>query len=179
MESKKIPEPYKDCVQFKQASYQIYKDTKWIKSSINFKDLGQTIVAPLTQLPNIFGNQMNTEYKSIYALLSMFFESKDMFWTFTSGYFNPESKLKLLLQNGNNFGEIITAGPHANSFYASSGLSNRIPDAYTWLLYLFARNIQTKKIKLCEWQKGLFGSPERWTYHAKGYGLMIFIIKHY
>ncbi|MCJ1256662.1 CDP-diacylglycerol--glycerol-3-phosphate 3-phosphatidyltransferase [Lignoscripta atroalba] len=90
-------------------------------------------------------------------------------------------------------GTVLTASPWANGFYGSSGVSGMLPAAYTLLSrrFLQAANKaaapsssfaarptqqsdlekqggQSGGIQLREWRRGTVGTPDGWTYHAKG-----------
>ena len=43
-----------------------------------------------------------------------------------------------------------------------------LPAAYTHLSSIFLRAARGKPIELREWQRGVVGEPDGWTYHAKG-----------
>ncbi|KAF1850940.1 CDP-diacylglycerol-glycerol-3-phosphate 3-phosphatidyltransferas-like protein [Cucurbitaria berberidis CBS 394.84] len=94
-------------------------------------------------------------------------------WTFTAGYFNmTPSFRRLLLSTKPTSGTVLTAHPHANGFFGSKGVSGMLPDAYTHLAKMFLRKVRheglSERIQLREWQKGVVGQKEGWTYHAKG-----------
>lgn len=94
-------------------------------------------------------------------------------WTFTAGYFNmTPSFRRLLLSTRPASGTVLTAHPHANGFYGSSGVSGMLPAAYTHLAHSFLRRVKYQGLRdtvvLKEWKKGKVGEKDGWTYHAKG-----------
>ncbi|KAH7107584.1 hypothetical protein BKA62DRAFT_683836 [Auriculariales sp. MPI-PUGE-AT-0066] len=88
----------------------------------------------------------------------------------TSGYFGLYKGYQQLILNGQANCRIVAAGPLANGFYGSSGVSGHIPTGYTLLEQRFWRKLRaagrawtgSKGVRLYEWHK-----PD-WTYHAKG-----------
>ncbi|KAF8499951.1 hypothetical protein JB92DRAFT_2743225 [Gautieria morchelliformis] len=90
----------------------------------------------------------------------------------TSGYFALHQPYQDLLIHSPVSSRIIAAGPRANGFYGSKGMSGRIPEGYTLLEKRFWRKVlQANRawspgpapgIELNEWEKN------DWTYHAKG-----------
>ncbi|KAI8453427.1 hypothetical protein BY996DRAFT_7157129 [Phakopsora pachyrhizi] len=84
----------------------------------------------------------------------------------TSGYFSLLREYKQQLLESDLDVQIITASPEANGFYNSRGVSKYIPSAYTYLEYMFYKDIISKqkqdKIQIREWKR------PGWTYHAKG-----------
>ncbi|KAL6160338.1 CDP-diacylglycerol--glycerol-3-phosphate 3-phosphatidyltransferase [Exserohilum turcicum] len=94
-------------------------------------------------------------------------------WTFTAGYFNmTPSFRRLLLSTRPASGTVLTAHPHANGFYGSSGISGMLPAAYTHLAKTFLRRVKYEGLRDCitlkEWKHGIVGEKDGWTYHAKG-----------
>ena len=117
-------------------------------------------------------------------------------WTFTAGYFNMTPEIRELLLSSlsspssprvinspstSNLvqrgppqpqGQILTAHPHANGFYPSTGLSALLPLAYTHLASQFLDAVRkaglSERVTLQEWKRGLVGTEGGWTYHAKG-----------
>ncbi|KAG8998798.1 CDP-diacylglycerol--glycerol-3-phosphate 3-phosphatidyltransferase [Tulasnella sp. JGI-2019a] len=91
----------------------------------------------------------------------------------TSGYFGLHGpyKSKIISSPEHVQWRVVAAGPKANGFYGSSGISGRIPEAYTWFERRFwkaalkAGKISAgpdSTIQLNEWERA------NWTYHAKG-----------
>ncbi|CAA7269527.1 unnamed protein product [Cyclocybe aegerita] len=95
----------------------------------------------------------------------------------TSGYFSLYAPYqKLILDAANVDCRIVAAGPKANGFYGSKGISGRIPEGYTLYEQRFMRAVSKAKrlwhgesrggegrgVLLGEWEK------PGWTYHAKG-----------
>ncbi|MCJ1360373.1 MAG: CDP-diacylglycerol--glycerol-3-phosphate 3-phosphatidyltransferase [Icmadophila ericetorum] len=73
-------------------------------------------------------------------------------------------------------GTVITAHPHANGFFGSKGVSGMLPSAYTLLSQKFLRAVTKHvpgKVELREWKRGTVGTPDGWTYHAKGLWLTV------
>ena len=94
-------------------------------------------------------------------------------WTFTAGYFNmTPSFRRMLLATHPSSGTVLTAHPHANGFFGSKGVSGMLPAAYTHLAKQFLRKVRHEgldgSVRLKEWQRGMVGVAEGWTYHAKG-----------
>ncbi|EJU00697.1 hypothetical protein DACRYDRAFT_89660 [Dacryopinax primogenitus] len=92
----------------------------------------------------------------------------------TSGYFALHEPYQRAILKARIPTRILAAGPKANGFYASPGVSSRLPEAYTIAEHRFlsrarkaglAGDHQTGEgevLRLDEWEK------EGWTYHAKG-----------
>ncbi|KAF9444461.1 CDP-diacylglycerol-glycerol-3-phosphate 3-phosphatidyltransferase [Macrolepiota fuliginosa MF-IS2] len=94
----------------------------------------------------------------------------------TSGYFSLyQPYQKLVLGSRNVDCRIVAAGPKANGFFGSGGISGRIPEGYTYHEKSFMRAVRKagrlwreaasgnfKGIQLSEWDR------PGWTYHAKG-----------
>jgi len=70
--------------------------------------------------------------------------------------------------------QLVTHYRHlqANGFYGSKGISNRLPEGYTWLEQRFMAAVRASQpqdrwstpgsVELKEWNR------QGWTYHAKG-----------
>lgn len=133
-----------------------------------------TIIYPLVQMTPLLGPNQSTEQPCVNAVLDMLSQSdhRDTIWHFTAGYFNvfDDYRSRLLKALGN--GTIITASPDANGFYRSPGPSGMLAAAYTLLSKRFLEDVQkagkSSSIRIEEWRRGSFGTPGRWTYHAKG-----------
>ncbi|KAF8447655.1 hypothetical protein L210DRAFT_849732 [Boletus edulis BED1] len=91
--------------------------------------------------------------------------------TWTSGYFGLYSPYQDMILKSPAACEVIAAGPKANGFYGSRGLSGLIPEGYTLLEQRFMRAVRAAgrlsdqrddAVTLLEWEK------PGWTYHAKG-----------
>lgn len=90
----------------------------------------------------------------------------------TSGYFGLSRSYKDLILRSHIPTRIICASPEANGFYGSKGISNRLPEGYTWLEQQFMAAVRTAQlqdsrsvpgsVELKEWNR------QGWTYHAKG-----------
>lgn len=92
----------------------------------------------------------------------------------TSGYFGLyEPYKRRILRSPNTINwRIVAAGPLANGFYGSKGLSGLIPEAYTWFERRFWKAgvkvgkigpaAEDSRIEIREWER------PGWTYHAKG-----------
>ena len=114
---------------------------------------------------------LNTELPAIETLLSA--SRPIQKYTFTAGYFNPHplvtsTLLDLSAPPCSTPGTVLTASPLANGFFGSKGISGMLPAAYSRLSLLFLQAARGKNIQLREWQRGVVGQPEGWTYHAKG-----------
>lgn len=131
-----------------------------------------TILYPLLSHPPT----LNTELPALTTLLS----SPSLHsYTFTAGYFNPHPLItsSLLAASSNSIGTsrgalgtILTASPSANGFFNSPGISGLLPPAYSHLSLRFLQRVRlaNANIKLREWQRGVVGEKDGWTYHAKG-----------
>ncbi|KAL8764184.1 MAG: hypothetical protein Q9184_000153 [Pyrenodesmia sp. 2 TL-2023] len=115
---------------------------------------------------------LNTELPLLTTLLSSQHLTS---YTFTAGYFNPHPLVTRSLLSASSPprsvpGTILTASPHANGFYNSSGVSGMLPAAYTHLSlrFLQAARKAGASVSLREWKKGVVGEEGGWTYHAKG-----------
>ena len=132
----------------------------------------KAIVYPLVQMGSIIPSDLSTEYWAIRKLLELLSDpTAQKKWAFTAGYFNPEPEYQRLLleSSDSDEGVVIAASPYANGFYGSSGLSGRLPTAYTHLLTKFMERIkESKHISVEEWQKGVVNQLGGWSYHAKG-----------
>ena len=112
---------------------------------------------------------INTELPAFTALLARRIRS----YTFTAGYFNPHPMVASSLLAASSLptsasGSILTASPYANGFFGSKGISGLLPAAYTHLSLRFLQAARGKNIQLQEWQRGMVGQQDGWTYHAKG-----------
>ena len=112
---------------------------------------------------------LNTEIPAFTALLARRINS----YTFTAGYFNPHPVITSSLLAASSLpksapGSILTASPYANGFFGSKGISGLLPAAYTHLSLRFLQAARGTNIQLREWQRGVVGRQDGWTYHAKG-----------
>ena len=112
---------------------------------------------------------INTELPAFTALLARRIRS----YTFTAGYFNPHPVITSSLLAASSPpisapGSILTASPYANGFFGSKGISGLLPAAYTHLSLRFLQAARGRNIQLREWQRGIVGQQDGWTYHAKG-----------
>lgn len=112
---------------------------------------------------------INNELRAFTSLLSRPIRS----YTFTAGYFNPHPVVTSALLAASSLpisapGTILTASPLANGFLGSKGVSGMLPAAYTHLSMRFLQAAHGKNIQLREWQRGIVGQTDGWTYHAKG-----------
>ncbi|KAL9135296.1 MAG: hypothetical protein Q9175_003518 [Cornicularia normoerica] len=112
---------------------------------------------------------INTELPVFTALLARRIGA----YTFTAGYFNPHPVITSSLLAASSLpnsapGSILTASPYANGFFGSKGISGLLPAAYTHLSLRFLQAACGKNIQLREWQRGIVGQQDGWTYHAKG-----------
>jgi CDP-diacylglycerol--glycerol-3-phosphate 3-phosphatidyltransferase len=141
------------------------------------KDPLPTVVYPLVQMTPLLQRDTlaNTEQPTVNAVLDLLAALPGAAWHFTAGYFNVFEEYRSRLFNAIGRGTIITASPDANGFYGSRGPSGMLPAGYTLLARRFLRELERQKstekdasIGLKEWTRGLYGSKDRWTYHAKG-----------
>ena len=112
---------------------------------------------------------LNTEIPAFTTLLARRINS----YTFTAGYFNPHPVITSALLAASSLpnsapGSILTASPYANGFFGSKGISGLLPAAYTHLSLRFLQAARGTNIQLREWQRGIVGRQDGWTYHAKG-----------
>ena len=112
---------------------------------------------------------INTELPAFTTLLAR----RPRSYTFTAGYFNPHPVITSSLLAASSLpisapGTILTASPYANGFFGSKGISGLLPAAYTHLSLRFLEAARSENIQLREWQHGIVGQPDGWTYHAKG-----------
>ncbi|PCH37915.1 hypothetical protein WOLCODRAFT_135922 [Wolfiporia cocos MD-104 SS10] len=93
----------------------------------------------------------------------------------TSGYFGLYKPYQEQLIKANIAARVLAASPKANGFYASKGVSGRIPEGYTVLERRFMKALRaagrewphdtrttSTGVQLSEWER------DGWTYHAKG-----------
>lgn len=112
---------------------------------------------------------INTELPAFTALLARRISS----YTFTAGYFNPHPVVTSSLLAASSLpkcapGSVLTASPYANGFFGSKGISGLLPAAYSHLSLMFLQAAHGTSIELREWQRGIVGQQDGWTYHAKG-----------
>lgn len=112
---------------------------------------------------------INNELRAFTTLLDRPISS----YTFTAGYFNPHPIVTSALLAASNLVSsepsiILTASPFSNGFLGSKGISGMLPAAYTHLSMKFLQAARGKNIQLREWQRGIVGQADGWTYHAKG-----------
>ena len=119
---------------------------------------------------------LNTELPALTTLLA---SPALHSYTFTAGYFNPHPLItsSLLAASSNPtgtskaaLGTVLTASPAANGFFNSPGISGLLPPAYSHLSLRFLQRVRraNANITLREWQRGVVGHKDGWTYHAKG-----------
>lgn len=132
-----------------------------------------TVIYPISQLTPLLQpqNDISTEKPAVLRLLS-FMDSPKIKWWFTAGYFNMLPQIQERLLSAQARGTVITAHPHANSFYKSKGILGFIPEAYMLFaknfLHEVARRGKDQLISVLEWKNGMVNTPGGWTYHAKG-----------
>ena len=182
--SNPAPQPTEKPVQFKErASALLGPLIRPLQISSERKSTG-TVVYPLAQFtPLFYPVDQSTELVGLSSILQYLThpEFTDSRWTFTAGYFNIHPTLRaLLLASKSSKGTVITASPEANGFYGSAGISGNLPPAYTLLSRRFLEDIFTSGkqdlITLKEWKNGVVGTPEGWTYHAKGFTFFTFFM---
>ena len=133
--------------------------------------ISQTLPATSTSLYPLLCHPptINNELPAFTTLLKRPIKS----YAFTAGYFNPHPAIASALLAASSSqtsapGTILTASPFANGFLGSKGISGMLPAAYTHLSMLFLQAARGKNIQLREWQRGVVGQKDGWTYHAKG-----------
>ncbi|KAM0328564.1 hypothetical protein ACHAQA_004972 [Verticillium albo-atrum] len=126
------------------------------------------------QMAQLLKPKASTEYPVI-KQLTRFMGIEGSAWTFTAGYFNPSSEMKADLIAAHAHSKrhvVITAGPEANGFFNAPGVAGLLPGAYTYYLHSFAQSCHQygllDSITLKEWRRGVVGTPDGWSYHAKG-----------
>ena len=172
------PQPIESPKQFKRYTTDLIKDLIKARPLDHCEfttDLPPTtIVYPLVQMTPLLEASQSTEQPAVNAVLDMLAqpEHKDTNWHFTAGYFNVYKDYRDRLLKALGTGTVITASPDANGFYKSPGPSGMLAAGYTLLSKRFLRDLKqvdrSDDVCLREWKKGIFGSPDRWTYHAKG-----------
>lgn len=178
-ESQQCPEPYKDPRGYKAFTSELLsrliKPRPLDHCEFTADAPAATIIYPLVQMTPLLKAHQSTEQPSVNAVLDMLAQPdhKDTTWYLTAGYFNVFSDYRSRLLKALGRGTVITASPDANGFYRSSGPSGMLAAAYTLLSKNFLQDVQALKgaespVQLKEWQKGRYGEPGRWTYHAKG-----------
>ncbi|KAJ5182733.1 CDP-diacylglycerol--glycerol-3-phosphate 3-phosphatidyltransferase [Penicillium capsulatum] len=144
----------------------------------------QTFVYPVAQFTPLLKPDTSTEFPAVTSILQLLSGSSAFAgarWLFTAGYFNIHPVLSSQLISSTSStsdtpsttqGTVLTASPWANGFYGSPGVSGMLPAAYTHLSARFLDRIAeaqaTNSIQLKEWRRGTVGTPDGWTYHAKG-----------
>lgn len=144
-------------------------------TSVPSSEVTDTRVYIVTQMSQLLKPDISTELPALTHVLRVLAreEYASSSWTFTAGYFNPAPSLTKLLLSTAKGGDsaVITASPQANGFYKSPGVSGLLPPAYTVLLRRFldaAHREGRHDISAMEWRRGTVGTPDGWTYHAKG-----------
>ncbi|ORY79994.1 hypothetical protein BCR37DRAFT_403199 [Protomyces lactucae-debilis] len=135
-----------------------------------------TVVYPLLQMTPLLspGATTNTEQPTVNLVLDLLAGLPNAAWHFTAGYFNVFDEYRQRLFTALGRGTIITASPQANGFYGSRGPSGMLPAGYTLLAKRFLKELEKLpprnrgSMTLKEWTRGNYGTPDRWTYHAKG-----------
>lgn len=174
--SNAAPPPSHDPQGYNEAVARIFKLITAIESP-GSTDLSKsnTILYPLLVIPYTYNNEL----PAIQSLLSFRLPTGSSFF-FTAGYFNPHSAITISLlacasrrsKMSDVSDTVLTASPWANGFYGSKGISGMLPAAYTLLSRRFLKSA-SGNIVLREWRRGTFGTPDGWTYHAKGLWLIL------
>ncbi|KAL2068179.1 hypothetical protein VTL71DRAFT_16277 [Oculimacula yallundae] len=169
------PSPLSNPSQYITQSTSVLTSLIQPPSSPTVSPTTNTTVYPLSQLTQLLSPDTSTELPAITSILKLLSQPhfSTSSWTFTAGYFNPHPTLtNLLLHTTSSNNTVITASPQANGFYGSSGVSGLLPAAYTLLSRRFLEASsaagKSSSISLKEWRRGTVGTPEGWTYHAKG-----------
>ena len=179
--SNPAPQPTERPQEFKASASALLGPLLWPSQqpedgNIDFEtESTDTVVYPLGQFTPLFQVDTSTEIVGLSKVLQLltrpdFYEAS---WTFTAGYFNIHPTLKsILLASTSKQGSVITAHPHANGFFGSSGISGNLPPGYTLLASRFLADVyaagKQNTIILKEWKRGIVGEKDGWTYHAKG-----------
>ena len=162
--SNEAPDPLKAPKQYIAAATSLLRPIVEAKLPQPAPTTTTSVYALLCHPPTI-----NTELPAFTTLLNRPIKS----YTFTAGYFNPHPIVTsaLLAASGSpdsTPGTVLTASPYANGFFGSKGISGMLPAAYTHLSLRFLQAARGKNIQLREWQCGVVGQKDGWTYHAKG-----------
>ncbi|KAF8517502.1 hypothetical protein BU17DRAFT_76357 [Hysterangium stoloniferum] len=127
------------------------------------------MVYPMIQAGYLDVRQEEHCLLSFFSELASIPEASSAVLDLTSGYFSLHRPYQDAIISSPAMTRIIAAGPKANGFYGSKGISGRIPEAYTLLEKRFWRRVKkanltnlTPSVTLSEWEK------KDWTYHAKG-----------
>lgn len=130
-----------------------------------------TLVVPMIQAGYMNVREEERCIASLFSYIHRLEGASDSVIDLTSGYFALHKPYQDYLIASPSRSRIIAAGPRANGFYGSKGVSGRIPEAYTLLERRFWRRVEKtlaerseplSKVEISEWEK------ENWTYHAKG-----------
>ena len=162
--SNEAPDPLRAPKNYIAAATSLLQPLVEVKLPQSAPTTSTSVYALLCHPPTI-----NTELPAFTTLFNHPIKS----YTFTAGYFNPHPIVTsaLLAASGSPSptpGTILTASPHANGFFGSKGISGMLPAAYTHLSLRFLQAARGKNIQLREWQRGVVGRKDGWTYHAKG-----------
>ena len=162
--SNPVPNPLEAPKRYIEAATSLFHPLVKPASSLSLPTTSTSIYPVLCHPPTI-----NTELPAFTALLARRIRS----YNFTAGYFNPHPAITSSLLAASSHpisapGSILTASPYANGFFGSKGISGLLPAAYTHLSLRFLRAARGRNIQLREWQRGIVGQQDGWTYHAKG-----------
>ncbi|MCJ1237801.1 CDP-diacylglycerol--glycerol-3-phosphate 3-phosphatidyltransferase [Varicellaria rhodocarpa] len=176
------PSPLKDPQGYSSATTSLFTPFTIPSPPTPSRNLN-TSIYPIITIPN----SLNTELPIIQTLLTSYLPRGSRY-LFTAGYFNPHPLISTSLLScsapsspssvpkSSVHGIVLTAHPHANGFFGSKGVSGMLPSAYTLLSRRFLRAVRKAapgNIELCEWKRGVVGTPGGWTYHAKGLWLTL------
>ncbi|KAF9974292.1 CDP-diacylglycerol--glycerol-3-phosphate 3-phosphatidyltransferase [Actinomortierella ambigua] len=167
-----VPDPVKDCKQFRRYAYQRVRSFLKTWSSHRMSPLEgsrDTALFPLIQMGPLGIRQdervtLSMLNRSLHrgrtdqGLAHMFI---------TSGYFNFEEQYSQTIVSASTSNvTLIAAAPEANGFFKSKGISKYVPDVYTLIEKRFfetARKLGNEsRVKIEEYKR------DQWTYHAKG-----------
>lgn len=162
--SNQAPNPLEAPERYTKAATSLLSPLVDPKPSLSSPTASTSLYPLLCHPPTI-----NNELRAFTTLLNRPIRS----YTFTAGYFNPHPVVTSALLAASSLetsapGTILTASPFANGFLGSKGISGMLPAAYTHLSMRFLQAARGKTIQLREWQRGIVGHKDGWTYHAKG-----------
>ncbi|MCJ1406323.1 CDP-diacylglycerol--glycerol-3-phosphate 3-phosphatidyltransferase [Ptychographa xylographoides] len=193
-ETNAAPSPLQNPQEYLNSTTQLFKPliapSRPFEPSPHRNTTHNTILYPLLTLPH----SLNNELPALQSLLAVPLPAGSTL-LFTAGYFNPHPAItaSLLASSANSISlmnhtteqthsspsfatTVVTASPWANGFYGSKGVSGLLPPAYTLLSRRFlhaATKAAPGAIALREWRRGTVGTPDGWTYHAKGFWLTL------
>lgn len=116
---------------------------------------------------------INDDENMLYGLLEYIKKEEISKIKISTGYFNPQNKLKQLLVNSGIDIDIITSAPEANSFFNAKGIKKHVPYFYRRQLVniskaSLSRNKDINKNRNSDLIKCYEYNRNEWSFHAKG-----------